>query len=121
MAAILPLGVIDYLDISHWIFAIISNSNWEKTFFENLHHIFATCSGSLNQKSIFKGTWTRFDFKLSNFIFLFLMFIMINIEVYNAMSEFESQISSYKQDTEFLILFLVNKARILSFFTYVLY
>ena len=31
------------------------------------------------------------------------------------MSKFESQISSYKQDTEFIILCFVNKARILSF------
>ena len=39
------------------------------------------------------------------------MFILINIEVYNAMSKFESQISSYKQDTEFIILCFVKKAR----------
>ena len=39
------------------------------------------------------------------------MFIMINIEDYNAMAKFESQIASYKQDTEFIILCFVNKAR----------
>lgn len=43
------------------------------------------------------------------------MFILINIEVFNAMSTFESQISSYKRDTEFIILCFVNKVRILSF------
>ena len=39
----------------------------------------------------------------------------MNIEVYNVISKFESQISSYRQDTEFIILCFVNKARILSF------
>lgn len=37
--------------------------------------------------TMFKGTWTRFELKISNFIFPFLMFIMINIEVHNATSK----------------------------------
>lgn len=42
-----------------------------------------------------KGTWTRFDLNISNFVFPVSMFIMINIEVHNAMSKFKTQISSY--------------------------
>lgn len=36
MVVIFLFGVIDYLDISYWIFVIILNLNWEKIFFENL-------------------------------------------------------------------------------------
>ena len=72
-------------------------------------------------KFMSKGTWTRFHVKFSNFVFPFSMCILINIEVYNTMSKFETRISSYKQDTEFIILCFVNKARMLSFFIFVLY
>lgn len=37
--------------------------------------------------------------------------------IFNASSKFEGQILSYKQDTEFEILCLVNKARVLLMFT----
>lgn len=46
---------------------------------------------------------------------------MIDIEVHNAISKFGSQISTYKQDRDFLKFCLVNKARILSVFTFVIY
>lgn len=48
MVVIFLFGVIDYLDISYWIFVIILNLNWEKIFFENLYYIFVICLGFLN-------------------------------------------------------------------------
>lgn len=48
MVVIFLFGVIDYLDISYWIFVIILNLNWEKFFFENLYYIFVICLGFLN-------------------------------------------------------------------------
>lgn len=37
---------------------------------------------------------------------------MVNMGIFNALSKLESQILSYKQDTEFEILCFVNKARL---------
>lgn len=50
----------------------------------------------------------------SNLIFLFpfLMFKMVNIGNFNALSKLESQILRHKQDTEFEILCFVNEARV---------
>ena len=46
---------------------------------------------------------------------------MDNMGIFNALSKFESQILSYKQDTEFGILCFVNKAWALLLFKYVFY
>ena len=45
----------------------------------------------------------------------------VNIDVFNALTKFESQISSYKRIKEVRILSLVNKARVQLMFTYLLY
>lgn len=41
---------------------------------------------------------------------------MVNMGIFNTLSKLESQILSYKQDTEFEILCFVNKARVLLLF-----
>lgn len=41
---------------------------------------------------------------------------MVNMGIFNALSKLESQILSYKQDTEFEIPCFVNKARVLLLF-----
>lgn len=46
---------------------------------------------------------------------------MVNMGIFNALSKLESQILSYKQDTEFESLCFVNKAQTLLWFTNVFY
>ena len=48
------------------------------------------------------------------------MFRMVDRGTFNALTKFESQILSYKQDTEFKILCFVNKARVQLLYTNVL-
>ena len=60
----------------------------------------------------------RFNhFIIADDVGIFLIFKVC----FNALSIFESQILSYKQDTEFENLCFVNKARALLWFTYVFY
>lgn len=58
-----------------------------------------------------KGTLTGFELEIKNFIFPILMFRMVNMVTFNAFSKFESQILSYKQDTEFGVLCFVKKKK----------
>lgn len=53
---------------------------------------------SFPKKWNLKGTWTRFELKLSNFIFPFLI-VNIDLRIFNALSKLGSQILSYNQDT----------------------
>lgn len=46
---------------------------------------------------------------------------MVIMDVFNALTNFESQIQSYKHDTEVRILFFVNKDRFLLKLTYVMH
>lgn len=55
----------------------------------------------------FKGTLTEFELNILNFIFLFFMYRMILTSIYNASSKFKSQILSYKQETQFEIIFVL--------------
>lgn len=43
---------------------------------------------------------------------------MVNVGIFNASSNLENQIMKYKEDTDYEILCLVNKGRVLLLFTY---
>lgn len=53
-------------------------------------NIYAALPLAWKQPIGFKGTWRRFDFKISNFVFLVSMFILINVEDHNAVSKFKT-------------------------------
>lgn len=56
-----------------------------------------------------------------NLFFSTFLSRIVNIDVFNSLTKFESQISSYKRVAEVRILCFVNKARVLLIFTYLLY
>lgn len=67
-------------------------SIWIKTDKKSLLSWFYYCQ--LTKRDI-----DTFELKIITFIFPCLMFWKVDIDIFNALSRFESQISSYKQDT----------------------
>lgn len=67
-----------------------------------------------------KGLGHELASNFSTFIISFLLSIMANMDEWNALSKFESQVLSYKQNTELENLCFVNKAWALLWFTCVL-
>lgn len=51
--------------------------------------------------AVLKVNWTRFKLNVQNLIFTILMFKMINMDTFNAFTNFKSQILSFRPDREF--------------------
>lgn len=56
----------------------------------------------INANKRFKGTQTRFEIKILNLIFSFFIFGMVDRDLLNFLSKFESKILNHKQDTMFV-------------------